>query len=429
MSSGHPRRSWWQHLSQTSQTPLVSTHLITSLHATPAMRSPFGKNLSNPVESLHQKAALIIWNVGRGNKMKQKQQIWIDLEQMQCKRQHKKTSQFIRLLQVNTESQPRTRTAWVLPKFQHCARHHNGMASLWWLDNLGVAGLKTCVYGCQLKGNHAIGCPLLPWELETKNGKEKTKRDKEKVKRDEKRRKETKRDEKRRKETKRGEKRRKETKRDEKRRKETKRDEKRRKETKRDEKRRKETKRCEKRRKETKRDEKRRKETKRGEKRRKETKRDEKRRKETKRDEKRRKETKRDEKRRKEAKRDEKRRKETKRANSSPSPMFAQSWLPGQLGCARSQHQALFAKPHTVCLRKELFSRLGRINAYITRFLFFSETLMYSTNIVCMTYIIIWHIWRSKDHIYEFRDHWGTHLHLGTDGKVVDRLDSTLLPW
>jgi hypothetical protein len=103
-------------------------------------------------------------------------------------------------LQVNTESQPRTRTAWVLPKFQHCARHHNGMASLWWLDNLGVTGLKTCVYGCQLKGNHAIGCPLLPWELETKNGKGKTKRDKEKVKRDEKRRKETKRDEKRRKE-------------------------------------------------------------------------------------------------------------------------------------------------------------------------------------------------------------------------------------
>ena len=316
MSSGHPRRSLWQHLSQTSQTPLVSTHLITSLHATPAMRSPFGKNLSNPVESLHQKAALIIWNVGRGNKMKQKQQIWIDLEQMQCKRQHKKTSQFIRLLQVNTESQPRTRTAWVLPKFQHCARHHNGMASLWWLDNLGVAGLKTCVYGCQLKGNHAIGCPLLPWELETKNGKEKTKRDKEKVKRDEKRRKETKRDEKRRKEAKR--------------------DEKRRKETKRDEKRRKETKRGEKRRKETKRDEKRRKETKRDEKRRKETKRDEKRRKETKRDEKRRKEAKRDEKRRKETKRGEKRRKETKRANSSPSPMFAQSWLPGQLGCARN---------------------------------------------------------------------------------------------
>ena len=401
MSSGHPRRSLWQHLSQTSQTPLVSTHLITSLHATPAMRSPFGKNLSNPVESLHQKAALIIWNVGRGNKMKQKQQIWIDLEQMQCKRQHKKTSQFIRLLQVNTESQPRTRTAWVLPKFQHCARHHNGMASLWWLDNLGVAGLKTCVYGCQLKGNHAIGCPLLPWELETKNGKEKTKRDKEKVKRDEKRRKETKRDEKRRKEAKR--------------------DEKRRKETKRDEKRRKETKRGEKRRKETKRDEKRRKETKRGEKRRKETKRDEKRRKEAKRDEKRRKETKRGEKRRKETKRDEKSKQQPK---SHVCPILASrpTWM-------RSQHQALFAKPHTVCLRKELFSRLGRINAYITRFLFFSETLMYSTNIVCMTYIIIWHIWRSKDHIYEFRDHWGTHLHLGTDGKVVDRLDSTLLPW
>ena len=84
------------------------------------------------------------------------------------------------------------------------------------------------------------------------------------------------------------------------------------------------------------------------------------------------KETKRDEKRRKETKRDEKSKQQPK---SHVCPILASrpTWM-------RSQHQPLFAKPHTVCLRKELLSRLGRINAYITRFLFFSETLMYSTN-------------------------------------------------
>ena len=139
MSSGHPRRSWWQHL---SQTPLVS-HLYMILQYSTCNTKSF-------------------WQCGKRTQNETKT---IDLEQMHWdnKTRPAMTSQFIRfhhLLQVNAESQPCTRTAWGLPKFQHCAHHHNGMASLWWLDNLGVTGLLH-VSGCQLKANQAIGCLFL----------------------------------------------------------------------------------------------------------------------------------------------------------------------------------------------------------------------------------------------------------------------------